>query len=65
MKIRKLSWSDHCFNFRFQLTLLDWEICNRFEIWFRISVLCNEGLRLSLSFYLRVVSISAAFYSFI
>ncbi|CAN1761774.1 hypothetical protein LINPERHAP1_LOCUS8041, partial [Linum perenne] len=25
-------------NFRFQLTLLGWEICNRFVIGFRISV---------------------------
>ncbi|CAN1241284.1 hypothetical protein LINPERPRIM_LOCUS4898, partial [Linum perenne] len=24
-------------NFRFQLTLLGWEICNCSEIWFRIS----------------------------
>ncbi|CAN1798588.1 hypothetical protein LINPERHAP1_LOCUS21786, partial [Linum perenne] len=38
VKIRKLLWSDHCFNFRFQLTLLGWEICNHFEIWFRVSV---------------------------
>ncbi|CAN1136347.1 hypothetical protein LINPERHAP2_LOCUS9402, partial [Linum perenne] len=32
VKIRKLLWSDRCFNFRFQLTLLGWEICNHFEI---------------------------------
>ncbi|CAN1164212.1 hypothetical protein LINPERPRIM_LOCUS33048, partial [Linum perenne] len=38
VKIRKLLWSDHYFNFRFQLTLLGWEICNRFVIGFRISV---------------------------
>ncbi|CAN1133206.1 hypothetical protein LINPERHAP2_LOCUS7516, partial [Linum perenne] len=37
VKIRKLLWSDRCFNFRFQLTLLGWEICNHFEIGFRIS----------------------------
>ncbi|CAN1124868.1 hypothetical protein LINPERHAP2_LOCUS2592 [Linum perenne] len=38
VKIRKLLWSDHCFNFRFHLTLLGWEICNHFEIWFWVSV---------------------------
>ncbi|CAN1133122.1 hypothetical protein LINPERHAP2_LOCUS7468, partial [Linum perenne] len=48
VKIRKLLWSDHCFNLRFQLTLLGWEICNHFRFGFGFRFLCNEGLRLSL-----------------
>ncbi|CAN1780759.1 hypothetical protein LINPERHAP1_LOCUS15192, partial [Linum perenne] len=40
-------------------------VCDRISNFSCISVLLNEGLRLSLRFYLRVVSISAAFYSFL
>ena len=50
MKIRKLLWSDHCFNFRFQLTPLVGNFVIVLRFGFGFQILCNEGLQLILNF---------------